>query len=212
MSKPSQYSREEEIANVVTHALGVLFGFVALPFTIIKVGKTDNVFSLIGVVVFCMGFVLMFLSSTLYHSMIEQEVKWSLKKLDHISIFIMIAGSYTPFILIYFMVPIGLTLLTAMWILVALGTIFKLYTTGKFRYISTMIYAAMGLAVFLISDKFFPLLPAHVFYYILLGGILYLLGIVFYLWKVVKYNHAIWHLFVLAGAICHWWAVHCSIV
>ncbi len=207
------FSRDEEMVNMISHALGILFGLIVLPFTIFNAVQAEKgSLSIMGVVIFAMGFLLLFSSSTLYHGYVDQRKKWMMKRLDHISIFIMIAGSYTPFILLFFWQKVGIILLTVMWILVFIGVIFKLYSTGKYRYLSTFIYVMMGLAIFLVSDQFFPLLPGKVLYFIILGGIFYLLGVIFYLWRQLKYHHAIWHVFVLAGAISHWWAVHCALL
>jgi len=123
----------------------------------------------------------------------------------------MISGSYTPFIMIYYKNESGLTLLSAMWIMTFLGTIFKIFTTGKYKYFSTAIYVAMGAAILWVSDSFFPLLPEKVSTLIYMGGAYYLIGVLFYLRKSWKYHHPVWHLFVLAGAISHWWAIWWSL-
>ncbi len=157
------------------------------------------------------GFILIFTASTLYHAYSDPYTKWLMRKADHISIFFMIAGSYTPFILIFYKVEAGLTLLSIMWGLTFLGTIFKAFTTGKYNLISTAIYVAMGISILWVSDSFFPLLPQKVTTLIYMGGAYYLIGVVFYLRKSWKYHHPVWHLFVLAGAASHWWALWYSL-
>ncbi len=164
-----------------------------------------------GAIIFLAGFLLMFVTSTLYHFVTDPRTKWHMKQADHISIFFMIAGSYTPFILIYFKNKTGLILLSGMWVLTFLGTIFKIFTTGKFKYLSTTIYVLMGAAILLVSDSFFPLLPIKIATFLVMGGAYYLIGVFFYLCKSWYYHHPIWHLFVLAGAISHWWALWWSI-
>lgn len=151
---------------------------------------------------------MMFLTSTLYHYFQEPRTKWTLKKADHISIYFMIAGSYTPFILLFYKNEHGLLLLSAMWVLTFLGTIFKIFTTGQFQHLSTAIYVLMGMAILIVSESFFPLLPLKVAVLIIMGGVYYLIGVLFYLRKSWYFHHPVWHLFVMAGALSHWWALY----
>ena len=167
--------------------------------------------SVIGALIFLFGFILIFTTSTLYHFFKDPLTKYRLKQADHISIYYMIAGSYTPFILIYFKTDMGLKLLMAIWGLTFIGTIFKIFTTGRFQKLSTAIYVLMGAAVLLVSNSFFPLLPKLVRNLIIYGGIYYFIGVLFYLRKSWKYHHPVWHLFVLAGALMHWWALWYSL-
>ena len=162
---------------------------------------------LLGTAVFLSGFLLTFSTSTMYHSFKDIQLKWLLRKADHISIYFMIAGSYTPFILIYYNNRPGLTLLSIMWILALGGTIFKSFATGKYTKLSTITYIFMGASILWVSPDFFPLLPRRVYSLVVIGGLMYLLGVYFYVKKSYKYHHPIWHLFVLGGAISHWWAV-----
>jgi len=150
---------------------------------------------------------LTFTTSTMYHAVKDPHLKVLMRKADHISIYFMIAGSYTPFILIYYKNESGLILLSIMWILTLIGTIFKAFATGKFSKLSTATYVAMGAAILVVSDSFFPLLPTRVSTLIVMGGAYYLIGVLFYNRKSWKYHHPVWHVFVLAGAISHWWAV-----
>lgn len=177
---------------------------------ITKASKNGDDF-LLGTMIFMGGFLMTFTTSSLYHLYQEPKTKWLMKKADHISIYFMISGSYTPFILIFYKNEQGLILLTVMWILTFLGTLFKVFTTGKFKYLSTAIYVLMGASIFWVSDSFFPLLPKTVSTLLLMGGAYYLIGVIFYLRKSWHYHHPVWHVFVLAGAISHWWALWWSI-
>ena len=143
----------------------------------------------------------------MYHAIKDIQLKWLLRKADHISIYFMIAGSYTPFILVYFNNRQGMILLIIMWALVLIGTIFKSFATGKYTTLSTLTYILMGGSILWVSRSFFPLLPTKVFGLLIVGGLFYLAGVFFYVNKSLKYHHPIWHLFVLGGAISHWWAV-----
>ena len=206
----TQYPRDVERLNVLTHLLGLLYFILSAPF-LIRSASSNSEEALLGSVTFTLCGAALFLSSTLYHYITDPETKWLLKKADHISIYFMIAGSYTPFMLIYLRNRTGLIMLAIIWGLTLFGTLFKLYTTGKFRILSTSIYVLMGAAILWISDSFFPLLSESVRILIIIGGIFYLGGLIFYLQKKWKYGHPVWHIFVLGGAICHWWALFNSL-
>jgi len=195
---------------VITHVIGLLYGLISAYWLVIKAASIHQEV-LFGVIIFLAGFLMMYTTSTLYHAYQEPKTKWLMKKADHISIYFMIAGSYTPFIIIFYKNEQGLLLLSVMWVLTFLGTIFKIFTTGKFKYLSTLVYVLMGAAILWVSDSFFPLLPRLVAILIIIGGICYLIGVFFYLRKSWKYHHPIWHLLVLAGSISHWWAVWWSL-
>ena len=130
-----------------------------------------------------------------------------LKIMDHISIYFLIAGTYTPFILIFVNNSFGMILLGVLWGLTALGTLFKTFFTGKFEIVSTVIYLAMGWMLLTGADTFFANMPYQIMALIVAGGILYSVGVIFYIWRMFTYHHAVWHLFVLGGAICHYSAV-----
>lgn len=210
MNQQSHYPPEVERLNVLTHLAGIVFCLASSYFILMK-AKSAGLEQFFGVIVFLAGFLMMFLFSTLYHQVKDSEVKWLMKKADHISIYFMISGTYTPFLLIYMKNETGLTLLFVMWILTLAGTIFKIFTTGKFKILSTSIYVLMGIAILWISDQFFPLVPDPVVCLICTGGFLYLAGVLFYVNKSRKYNHPIWHLFVLGGAVTHWLAIWYSV-
>jgi hemolysin III len=130
-----------------------------------------------------------------------------LEILDHISIYFLIAGTYTPFLLIYLNNTFGISLLIILWGLTALGIIFKIFFTGKWNKLSTFIYVGMGCILLVGGKTFFVAIPMPVLTMIVIGGVLYLIGVVFYLWNKYPYNHAIWHFFVLAAAVCHYVAI-----
>ena len=123
------------------------------------------------------------------------------------SIYFLIAGTYTPFLLNYMMNATGITMLVVLWSLTFLGIFFKLFFTGRFNFISTLIYVGMGWILLFSGKQFFQAIPWPVLTMIIIGGVLYSLGVIFYLWEKLYYHHVIWHLFVLAAAICHYVAV-----
>jgi len=205
----SQYPPDIERLNVITHGLGLLYG-IGSAYWILQRAASDQI-ALAGTIIFVASFMLMFATSTLYHAYTDPQIKWMMKKADHISIYFMIAGSYTPFILIYYKNESGLTLLTVMWILTLLGTIFKAFTTGRYKAISTIFYVLMGMAILTVSNGFFATVPGTVRTLLLMGGMYYLIGVPFYLKKSWYYHHPVWHLFVLAGSLSHWWALWLSL-
>ncbi|MGE5108965.1 MAG: PAQR family membrane homeostasis protein TrhA, partial [Sphingobacteriales bacterium] len=137
----------------------------------------------------------------------ERPVKQLFKILDHISIYFLIAGTYTPFLLVYMNNEFGITILTVLWGLTLTGIVFKLRFTGKYEIISTIIYLLMGWIMIAGGRRFFDYLPLPVLVFICIGGGLYSIGVVFYIWDKYNYTHAVWHVFVLTGAICHYVAV-----
>lgn len=198
---------KDELANSLTHGLGILLGIIAIPFLGAKAIISGNLSAIIGSGMFGLGFMMVFTFSTLYHSIVQPDIKKTFRILDHISIYFMIAGSYTPFILIYMPSKTGYIILAVQWILTFLGTIYKIFFTGKFKWFSTIVYLAMGWMIVLVIGPFVDSLPLLSLWLIVAGGLLYTVGVIFYKWYSLPYHHAIWHVFVLAASICHFVAV-----
>jgi hemolysin III len=201
------YTRHQEMVNGLTHAAGILFGLAALPILPGIATLHGNMQGLIGSSIYGFCFLLAFTASTIYHLTKEPRRKKTFKVFDHISIYFFIAGTYTPFLLVYVHNSFGLTLLTILWGLTAVGIIFKLLFTGRFEIVSTLIYLAMGWIMIAGGRNFFDQLPAQVLTFIFIGAGLYSIGVFFYLWDRYRYTHAVWHAFVLAAAVCHYVAV-----
>jgi len=201
------YSRQQEIVNSLTHALGMLFGISGLPVLIGLATAHNNVPGIIGSGIYGFCFIFLFTSSTLFHLSQEPAIRRIFKIFDHISIFFLIAGTYTPFLLIYMNNTFGITLLAILWGLTVIGIFFKMFFTGRFEFVSTGIYILMGWIMIVGGNRFFEHLPGSVLIFILIGAGLYSVGVFFYLWDKYLYTHAVWHLFVLGGAICHYVAV-----
>ncbi|HCL82490.1 MAG TPA: hemolysin D [Chitinophagaceae bacterium] len=198
---------KRELVNSIIHGFGILFGIVCIPLLIALATKNENTPGLIGVAIYGFCFLMVFTFSTLYHGFQHSQVRGILQIFDHISIYFLIAGTYTPFLLIYMNNSFGITLLSVLWGLTALGTIYKIFFTGRWDRLSTFIYLAMGWILVAGGRTFFVSLPEPVIIMIIIGGGLYSLGVVFYLWEKYTYNHSVWHLFVLAAAICHYVAI-----
>lgn len=198
---------QQELVNSITHGFGIIFGIVGIPILIAFAIKSDNTPGVIGAAIYGFCFLQLFTSSTLYHGFQHVEAKRVFEILDHISIYFLIAGTYTPFLLIYMNNTFGITLLTVLWSLTAIGIIFKIFFTGKWNIVSTLAYIAMGGIMLVGGRTFFYAIPTEVMVMILIGSALYLLGVIFYLWEKYPYNHAVWHFFVLAAAVCHYAAI-----
>ncbi len=196
-----------EIANSITHGIGIIFGIAALPVLSAIAANKDHSIAVVGAAIFGFSFLLVFTFSTLYHAFQNPAVKKVLHVFDHISIYFLIAGTYTPFLLNYMMNATGITMLSVLWGLTIIGTLFKVFYTGRFNFISTIVYIGMGWILLFSGRQFFEAIPMPVLTMIIIGGVLYTLGTIFYLWEKMYYHHVIWHLFVLAAAICHYVAV-----
>lgn len=193
-----------ERANVLTHFPGMVFGVIGL-------GLFASLSAHWSVMVFSTGFLLMFSTSTIYHYLTATELKTKWRIADHISIYVLIAATYTPFIMLFMNTSKGQWILGILWSCVLIGSVLKVFFTGRFRVVSTIIYLIMGwMAIFAIND-FLRFIPQNILLLIGLGGVFYTLGTIFYIWKSQPYNHAIWHLFVLGGAVSHWVAVWLSV-
>ena len=200
----------EEIANTITHGLGIVFCMIATPFLILLSAK-GNAAGTWAVSVFSFGMLMVYLSSTLYHAARNETTKRTLRIWDHISIFLLIAGSYTPIVYRYTDSATSTLFLSIMWGLVALGVVKKLFLTGRYDKLSLILYLAMGWMAVFIINPLIANMPASIFMYVITAGIFYSIGVVFYLLKRLQYHHAVWHVFVLAGTVTHFFAVYNSI-
>lgn len=202
------YSDTEEKLNIWSHAFGILLSVIALILLIIKAVEQDNVWMMISFPIFGVSLILLYLASTLYHASKNPEKRFKLKVFDHAAIYVLIAGSYTPFTLVSLNGTIGWLIFTIVWILAFSGIILKLFFTGKFKILSTVMYVLMGwLIIFYFKDLSLHLHEKGVFY-LILGGVLYTIGAILYSIKKIKFNHAIFHFFVLAGSFCHFLSIY----
>lgn len=196
----------EEIANSISHGVGFLAALVALPVLIVGALR-HGALDVIGVVVFAGSAALLYLTSTLYHALAPNRAKRVLRILDHGAIYLLIAGTYTPFTLGVLRGPLGWTLLALIWTLAVAGVILK--AVGGIRYprLSTAVYLAMGWLIVAAARPLWALMPAWGLFWLVAGGLLYTAGVGFYAASRVRYSHFIWHLFVLGGTTCHFIAV-----
>ncbi len=201
-----KYTKKEEILNGVTHGIGVIFGIVALTILLYLAIKKGSVSEVVGFSIYGACIILMFLSSTLYHSFTIDKVKKILRVFDHSSIFLFIAGTYTPIVLLTLEGKLKVGMLVGVWTIAFLGVLFKIFTFGKFdkfKALSLLIYIGMGWIAVVPVKAIINATSINFFYWILGGGLLYTVGTIFYGSKKIPYNHAIWHLFVLAASVTH---------
>ncbi|HKG20451.1 MAG TPA: hemolysin III family protein [Blastocatellia bacterium] len=202
----------EELLNSITHGLGLalsIAGFLVL--LVLSIIRGDA-WHIAGCSVFGVTLIFLYGASTLYHSFKALHLKRVLRILDHSAIYLLIAGTYTPFTLVNLRGPWGWSLFAAVWILAALGIVFKVFFVDRFAVVSTVIYLLMGWLGIVAIKPILALVPPGGFVWLVAGGLAYTVGIVFFACRKVPYNHAIWHLFVLAGSICHYFAVVVSVL
>ena len=206
--QPSKYTLGEEIAHAITHGIGALLAIAGLAVLMVAAAvRGEGAWQVVPCAVYGAAMVLMFTTSTLYHSFPWPRVKRVFRVLDHEMIFLMIAGSYTPFMLIVLRGALGWTLFGIVWGIAAAGLVFQGFFTGRFKGASTALYLVMGwIIVFALKPLLEQMSPAGI-RWLVAGGLCYTLGAVVYLFKRVKYHHALWHLAVLAGGACHYFAI-----
>ena len=200
------YTKKEEILNGITHGLGIIFGVVALVILLIQSVLKGDVSATVSFAIYGACIILMFMSSTLYHSITNTKAKKILRVFDHSSIFLFIAGTYTPIVILTLTGKLKWGVLSGIWILAVAGVIFKIVTYGKFdkfKLLSVFLYIGMGWVAIIPIKAIINATSLSFFLYILGGGLLYTLGTIFYSTNKIPYNHAIWHLFVLSASIIH---------
>lgn len=198
-----------EILNSITHGAGILLGIAGLVLLLVFAAtQGGGPWKIVSFSIYGFSLILMFTASTLYHGVRNRRLKNALNTFDHVSIFILIAGTYTPFLLVNLRGPWGWTLFGLIWGLAIAGVVFRLFFyTQRMWVVSTLIYLFMGWMIIIAIRQLILEVPAGGLYWLLAGGLSYSTGVVFYLLKNNRFNHVIWHLFVLGGAICHFFAI-----
>lgn len=198
--------RNQEFWNVLTHFTGVILSFIGIPF-LFYYNNNSTSLSTLAIILFSFGLLLVYSSSSIYHFVINPKQKRRLKVLDHISIYYLILGSYAPVCLITLYDYSGINIFLTVLILSLLGTLKKLFLTGKFEIISLLLYLAMGWLIVLDVNSLFDLITFDAKLLLIIGGVSYTIGIIFYVFDKIKYFHSIWHLFVLTGSVLHYFMV-----
>jgi hemolysin III len=198
----------EEIAHSVTHGVGAALATLGLVLLVVRAVHTGDPWRVVSFAIFGGTMILLYTASTLYHALVPPRARRVFKILDHCAIYLLIAGTDTPFLLVSLRGPLGWSLSGVVWGLAAGGIVFKAFSAGRYRLHSTLLYLGMGWLSVAAIKGLWATVPAGGLWWLLGGGLAYSAGTVFYLWRGMRYHHAVWHVFVLAGSVCHFWAVY----
>jgi hemolysin III len=210
MNKANQsyYTESEEKLNVFTHAIGIVMSMIGLILLIQKAIDYDEVNYLVSFIIFGTSMLLLYTASTLYHSSRNLKTRSKLKILDHMAIFVLIAGTYTPFTMVTLEGSLGWIMFGITWGFAFIGILFKLFFTGRFKIVSTFAYVAMGWIVVFVARPVAENLAIEGIYWLITGGVAYTVGAILYNLTKLDFNHAIFHVFVLLGSTFHFIAVY----
>jgi len=206
-SETTNYSVGEEIANSVTHGIGALLSIGGLAVLVGFASLRGNAWHITSCSIYGSTMILLYVASTLYHSIPIPSIKGILRQIDHSAIYLLIAGTYTPFMLVNLRGSWGWSLFGIVWGIAVLGIVLKATSYGRLPGISLALYLAMGWIVIIAIKPMFAVIDQGGLLLLLLGGLAYTGGVVFYVWKKLPYSHAIWHLFVMAGSCFHFFAI-----
>jgi hemolysin III len=203
------YSVAEEIANSISHGIGLVFGIVGLVLLLVQAGEVGaNITAITSYSLYGGSMILLFLASTLYHAIPHPPAKRWLKKMDHCAIYLLIAGTYTPFLMVGLASPLAKGLMIVIWGMALVGVMFKLVFAHRFEVISLITYLTMGWLSLVVIYQLAQRLPLGGMILLAVGGLIYTVGVIFYACHRIPFNHAIWHGFVLGGCVCHFLAIY----
>jgi len=205
--KPVAPTLGEEIASAITHGVGALLALAGLVLLVVFSSLYGTAWHIVGFTVFGAMLVVLYVMSTLYHSLPSPGVKHLFRKFDHMAIFLLIAGTYTPFCLTVLNGWIGWTIFGLVWACAVGGIVMKAFYTGKGEWISTVLYVIMGWAVIVVIKPVYDHMSPSGFLFLVLGGVCYTGGVFFFVKDNMKYAHSIWHIFVLGGSVFHFFSV-----
>jgi hemolysin III len=194
----------EEIANSISHGLGLALSIVGFTILIIIASQNDDPWRLSGYIIYGTSLIILYLVSTLYHGLTHSRTKAIFRRLDHSAIYLLIAGTYTPVILISLRTTWVIFLLPIIWVMALLGVYVKVYYIHRYERLSLAFYILMGWLALIAVKPLFNSVPIESFIWIIIGGISYTSGVIFYVWRHLPYQHTIWHIFVLLGSISHY--------
>jgi hemolysin III len=203
----SKTSREEELVNFITHGVGAVLAVAGMVLLIVFACIYGTVWHIVGFTIFGSTLTILYLSSTLYHGFRGEQIKKLFRKFDHISIFLLIAGTYTPFCFSALHGWVGWTIFGVVWGCCLLGIVLKAFFTGKMEKLSLIIYITMGWLIVFAIKPLYENISSTAFTFLLLGGLCYTLGTYFYANDKKRFHHGVWHVFVLCGSACHFFSV-----
>ena len=201
------YPPLEEKINISSHTIGLVLSIIGLVFLVKQANQQGNVWHFVSFCIFGTSLIILYAASTFYHSAKEPELRSRLRIIDHASIYILIAGTYTPFTLVTLHGTTGWIIFTTVWGMALIGLILKLFFTGKYKLFSTLVYVLMGWVIVFALNPLINNLPLGGLIWLIAGGITYTIGAILYSIKKIKFNHAIFHIFVLIGSFCHFMSV-----
>lgn len=204
---PPKQTVGEEIANSITHGIGALLSVAGTVILIVRAAMLGSAIHVISFSIYGLSLILLHTSSSIYHGLQEPRAKRIFWVFDHSTIYLLIAGTYTPFLLISLQGAWGLSMMIAIWTLAIIGILLATLFVGRFRKIALALYLGMGWLIILVSRELWLNVPHEALALVAVGGVSYTLGVVFYVWKRLPYSHMIWHLFVLGGSITHYFAI-----
>ena len=207
INRDQSYTAGEEIANAVTHGLGALLSIAGLAVMVVLAALRGNALHVVSFAVFGTTLILLYVASTLYHSLTHPPAKKVFRILDHSAIYLLIAGTYTPMTLVALRGRLGWAIFGMIWGLAVVGIVIKSVFVGRFHKISVAVYLGMGWLCVFAFKSILNRVPGSSLILLGLGGLCYTVGVVFYSWRKLPYHHAVWHLFVLAGSALHFFAV-----
>jgi hemolysin III len=202
--QPPRYSVGEDIAHSVSHGIGAVLSALGTALLLYRAVRLGTALHVLSFAVYGTTLILLHLASTLYHALRHRRAKYVFWILDHCSIYLLIAGTYTPFLLLSLWGRWGVTLLIVIWILAVIGIVYQSVFVGRLSKLSVVFYVVMGWMIVISAREVWLKVPHEALVYVAVGGLFYTLGIAFYGWKRLPYHHAIWHLFVLGGSVSHY--------
>lgn len=202
------YSKKEELFNWLTHGIATVASLAGILLLCSNVSPESGAVVWISIAVYSASLLILYSASTLYHWINAPKWKHIFRIIDHSAIYVKIAGTYTPFLLLALRDNFGWELLMIMWTLTVIGILLKFFFVKRFNLLSTVIYLAMGWLILLLIKPLYRTLPFDVFFYLLAGGISFTAGVSFYLWKKLPYSHSIWHMFVIGGSSFHFISIY----
>lgn len=201
------YSKREEVANAITHGIGIVFSVIALVLLLLNSIPTGSLWHIVSLTVYGVTMILLYVCSTLLHSFPEGKIKDFFEILDHSAIYLFIAGTYTPFLFLVVKGSLSWILFGLVWGLAVFGVVFKAFFVKRFNLLSTLVYIIMGWLIVIAWRSLVETLPTPGMTLLVIGGLLYTIGTIFYVWRAFPFHHAVWHVFVLGGTAVHFFAV-----
>lgn len=206
--KDDTQTASEELVNVITHAIGAALGIAGLSALVVGAARHGDPWRIVSFSIYGATLIILYLASVIYHGARSPLAKKHLQLFDHIAIYLLIAGTYTPFTLVSMRGPWGWTMFGLIWGLAITGILLKVFFLGRLGIVSTMLYLLMGWIVVIAIKPVMDAVSLRGLLWLVAGGLAYSLGVIFYAWHRLPYAHPIWHLFVLAGSVLHFFAIY----